>query len=347
MGLTVRAFTPKIEVEVDGKPVAGIFYSLLVKATLKDEDGKTADSLNLTFDDARNQIAPIRKGAEIAVRIGYLETGLVDKGLFKVEKSTLRGSVSKGEFLEVTAKAADLTKEIKGEGRKAHVNKTLGQIIEEEAGAAGFQAVVDPELARIQLPYRLRFDQSRIDFITGLAAEAGGSAKPAGGKIIVQKRGAGTSGSGLQLAPILIDKRDCSEWTIDPDGRLQYGQVEAFFVDPKTGKRQTVKEKTGLDGPSFSLREAFSDEKRARRAAKAETGRLNQGTGNGTLIMAGRPAAQAGAPVILTGFRPDVNGEWRADSVEHSFDAGSSGGYTTTVEVKPKEDGKTTKDKSD
>jgi phage protein D len=336
-----RAFTPKIEVTVDGKPVAGIFYSLLVKATLRDEAGKTADSLTLTFDDARNQIAPIRKGAEIAVRLGYLETGLFDKGLFKVEKAPLRGSVSKGEFLEVTAKAADMTKEVKGEGRKAYFNKTLGQIIEAEAKAAGFEALVDPELAGIQLPYRLRFDQSRIDFITGLAAEAGGTAKPAGGKIIVQKRGGGTSGSGLALAPIRIDKRDCSEWIIDPDGRLQYGEVEAFFVDPKTGKRQTVKEKTGLDGPAFTLREPFSDEKRARRAAKAETGRLNQGTGNGTFTMAGRPEAQAGAPAILTGFRPDANGEWRADVVEHNIEPGSSGGFTTTVEVKPKEDGKT------
>ena len=331
-------FTPILLVTVDGQPVATPFYSRLVELKLRDEEGDAVDSLTLKFDDADNAVALPRKGARIAVSLGYKETGLVDKGMFQVETTPIEGDVDSGEFISVTANAVDLRKDAKGEGSKAYENKSLGAIVRAEAAKMKVSAVIAPELDGVQIDYELRNGQSHIDFVSRLVGEYGGLAKFAGGKLIIQKRGGAQSGSGQALAPIIIRKSDCKSWRITPEGRMQYGEIQAHWLDKVSGKRKTEKLKTGLQGPSFTLREDFSDQSRAKKGAEAEKGRLNRSTGNGSFEMFGRPEAQAGAPVQTIGFRDGISGDWIASAVEHAFTPG--GGYITTVDVKSKDDGK-------
>jgi uncharacterized protein len=340
MSANAVGFTPEIEVSVDGKPVADSFYTVLVEARHRDNEGQEADTLDLTFDDRDNQIELPRKGAEITLKLGYKETGLYDKGRFVVEKASIRGSVSQGQTIAVSAKAADLRKDVKAEGSKAYEGKLFKDIVEEEAAAMGLKAHLDGEVGDISFDYRLKIDQSGIDFLTALADEVGAVLKPAGGKLVVQKRGSAKSAGGQPLEAIEIFRSDCSEWEIEPDGRMQYGRIEAQWTDPDTGKRRTHKKDTGLKGPPFVLREAYQDEKSAKKAAEAEAGRLNRQTGSGSFTIWGRPGAQAGAPVMLSGFRSGAEGEWRASVVENVFKPGPGGGYVTTVEIKAKEDGK-------
>lgn len=338
--LQMHGFTPVLEIDVDGKPVGGVFYSLIVSCRLRDNEGQTVDSLQIKLDDAGNQIELPRKGAEISVRLGFKETGIFDKGRFKVETFPLSGDVESGEFVTIEANAADLRKDAKAEGNKDYHNKTFGEIVRAEASKMGLKPQVTPELENIRFDWKPRIKQSRIDFITRLADEVGGIAKPAGGKLIVQKRGSGQSASGQQLETIIIKKGDCTSWEINPDGRMQYGTIESHWVDPQTGKLKKEKITTGLEGPSYVLKDKYPDQARAKRAAEAEKGRTNRNTGNGTFTLYGRPEAQAGAPVEAVGFRTGINGEWRASAVDHIFQAGPSGGYTTVIEVKAKEDGK-------
>lgn len=344
MSANAIGMTPVIEVTIDGNPVASAFFTVLVEARHRDNEGQEADTLDLTFDDRENQIPLPRKGAEIGFKIGYKEIGVFDKGTFKVEKASIRGSVQQGEFIIVSAKAADLRKDVKAEGTKAYENKKLEEIVKDEAEAMALKAVTDAELGKIDFDYRLKHDQSGMDFLTALADEVGAIVKPAGGKLVFQKRGSGKSAGGQTLETILILRSDCSEWEIEPDGRMQYGRVEASWTDPKTGKRKTHKHDTGLQGPPFVIREGFQDEKSAKKAAEAEGGRLNRQTGSGSFTIYGRPGAQAGAPVTLEGFRSGAQGEWRATSIENVFRPGPSGLYETIVEIKAKEDGKKGKD---
>jgi hypothetical protein len=344
MNADAIGMTPILEVTVDGQPVAGAFYSRLVVARLRDNEGQEADTFSCDLDDRDNAIALPRKGATLAVQIGYRETGLFDKGAFKLESVAIIGSVRGGELIRLSAKAADLRKDVKAEGAKAYEQKTVKEIIEAEAKAMGLPAIIDDAIGAIQIPYRLRLDQSHIDFVTALADEVGGIVKPAGGKLVVQKRGSGKSAGGQPLEPITIYRSDCSEWSIEPDGRMQYGRVEAHWTDPETGERRVHREPTGLDGPPFVVREPFQDRRTAETGAKAETGRLNRQTGNGRFTMYGRPGAQAGAPVQLFDFRSGAEGEWRAATVEHVFEPGPNGGYTTEIEIKAKEDGKSAKE---
>lgn len=347
MSANVIGMTPIVEVAVDGAAVASAFYTVLVELRHRDNEGQEADTLDLTFDDRNNQIALPRKGAEISLKIGYRETGLFDKGKFKVEKASIRGGAAQGEFIVVSAKAADLRKEVKAEGSKAYEKKKLEEIVKDEAEAMALKAVTDAELGKIEFDYRLKHDQSGMDFLTALADEVGAVVKPAGGKLVFQARGSGKSAGGQPLEAILILKTDCSEWEIEPDGRMQYGRVEASWTDPKTGKRKTLKHETGLKGPPLVMRESFQDEKSAKKAAEAEGGRLNRQTGSGSFTIYGRPGAQAGAPVKLEGFRSGAEGEWRAAVVENVFRPGPNGLYETVIEIKAKEDGKKGKDDDD
>jgi uncharacterized protein len=222
MSANAVGMTPEIEVTVDGKAVSDSFYSVLMSGRIRDNEGQEADTCDLTFDDRDNQIELPRKGAEIAVKLGYKETGLYDKGKFKVEKASIKGSVSGGQQIVVSAKAVDLRKDVKAEGSKAYENKLFKDIIEEEAAAMGLKAVLDQEVGDIPFDYRLKHDQSGIDFLTSLADEVGAILKPAGGKLVVQKRGSGKSAGGQPLETIEIFRSDCSEWEIEPDGRMQY-----------------------------------------------------------------------------------------------------------------------------
>lgn len=340
-----RGFTPMLEIDIDGKPIASPFWSILVSCKITDNEGEEVDRISLKLDDRFNAIELPRKGAIITARIGFRERlPLIEKGQFKVTKFPIEGSVESGEFLMIEGEAVDLRKDAKGEGRKAYKKQKFGAIVQAEAKAMGLQAVVPDSLANIAFDYKLRWNQSRIDFLTRLANEIGGIVKPAGGKLIVQERGSGKSASGQDLAPIVIMREDCISWSGDPSGRMQYGEVHSTWRDAKTGKLKTEKEQTGLQGPARILREHFPDQQRAKKAGTAEKGRINRETGNASFVMYGRPEAQAGAPVQAVDFRSGLRGEWRATTVEHTFEPGDNGGYTSTVSVKAKEDGKRGKD---
>jgi phage protein D len=331
---------PIIVILMDGKPVSAGFYSVLISATLVDNEGDEVDRLTIEIDDAGNQIERPRKGGTITCQMGYLETGLVDKGRFKVENVTEQGSVDRGQTLTIEAHAEDLRKDAKAAGQKAYEEKTFREIVDEEARAMGLEAVVAPELASQRFDWRVRWNASRLDFLTRLADEIGGIVKPAGGKLIVQKRGSGKSASGQDLPQLIIRRSDCSEWSGKPVGRMEYGQVVAYWTDPATGKQLRVKTPTERKGPDFTIREPFPDEKAARRAAEAQVGKLNRGTGSASFTLYGNPAAAAGQKALAVGFSSSLAGEWVTATVTHTFKAGPSGGYTTEIEVKAPESGR-------
>ena len=340
-----RGWTPRISVEVDGKEVAAGFYGRLIKATIRDEGGQTADQLTIDLDDADNAIELPPDKAKIEVWLGWKETGIVSMGVFELQQPTLKGSVSAGETITLQASAADLKTKLKGKGREHFESKTFGEIATTIAKRNGMTAVVDPDLAKIQIPYRARVDASEIDFLTTLADEHDAVAKPMGDKLVVSKRGSAKAASGKALPPIRIEKYDCEEWEIAPEGRAQYGKVKAAWIDQKTGKRRTEESDTGLKGPDFAIRDPLPTQELAKAKAQAEARRLTRNTSSGHFTMIGRPEAQAEADVIAgPSFRDGIAGTHRADAVEHTF---GEDGFKTKVEIKAKEDGSSSKKKDE
>ncbi|MGO4735994.1 phage late control D family protein [Bosea sp. 2KB_26] len=334
-------FTPLISIEVNGKEVAAGFYGRLIKATLTDEAGQKSDKVTFELDDAQNAIIAPPPKATILVKLGFKETGLVPKGTFEMQPVAFKGDANTGETLTIQASAADLKRKLKGKGRESFANKTVKEIAETIAQRNGMTVAIDPDLASIKLDFRARVDVSEIDFLTTLGDEFDAVVKPMGDKLVISRRGAGKSVSGLLLPAIAIEKRDCADWEVTPDGRTEYATVKAAWIDQKTGKRQTAEAKTGLEGPETVLRSPYPTKEQAEKAAMAEARRLTRQSGDGYFKLYGRPEARAEADVIAgQSFRKEIAGTWRSDSVEHVFEAS---GFITTVNIAAKEDGSSAK----
>lgn len=334
-------FTPMIRITVDGQEVAGPFYSLLIKATVRDEAGQKSDQLTIDLDDPGNQIQKPREKARFEVWLGYKETGLVKVGTYEMQSFTRKWG-DDGETVTIQASAADLKKQLKGSGREHFEDKTFGEIVETIAKRNGLTASVDPELAKTKIKYRARVDSSDIDFLTTMADEFDAVVKPMGSRLVATTRGKGKSAGGESLPPIEIAKADTSSGELAPDARAQYGKVRTSYIDQKTGKRVSETAETGLDGPTFTVRDPLPSSELAKKKGQAEARRLTRNTADGSVTLAkGRPEAQAEADVILgDGFPSDVAGAYRADAVEHTFD---DNGFRTKIEIKAKEDGSSSK----
>ncbi|PZU93135.1 MAG: late control protein [Chelatococcus sp.] len=329
---------PGITITVNGKEVAAGFYGRLIKATIRDEAGQTSDQLTVELDDAGNAIELPPAKATIEVAGGWKDGEFGKLGTFELQSISLKGDAESGETMTLQASAADLKRKLKDVDREAFENKTVGEIVQAVAARNGMTARVDPELAKVTIPYRARIDTSEIDFLTTLADELGGVVKPMGSQLVVSKRGKAKAVSGQNLPPITIEKSDCSSWEINPEGRAQYGDIRASWIDQQTGKRRTTKAKTGLTGPTFTLRSPYPNEEQAQKAAEAEARRLTRNTGDGHFQLAtGLFTAQAEADVIAgASFRTGIAGRWRSDAVEHEF---GETGWHTRIEVKAQEDG--------
>lgn len=327
---------PLFVCHVGGANASGGFYSALLSATLTDNSGEEADTLELTFDDRLNSIATPGEGAVLQPFFGYAEAGLTSKGKFIVAGIGVDGGPG-GETISISAKAADFREDAKERMTENFDDKTLKQILTEVFGRHGLDVAIDPELASIKVDYEARFDQSAFGFATELARRYNAVAKPGNGKLIFAKKGKASSVGGLPMTPILIAKSQCSEWSFDLKPRPRHGKVAAKWFDREQGKLRFETEATGGQGPIRMLPHPFKTQDEAKKAAKAEGVNLNRATGSGSFTIPGRPSANAEADVIASGFRSDINGKWRAVTVTHEF---SRDGYSTSVEVEAPEEQK-------
>ena len=63
---------------------------------------------------------------------------------------------------------------------------------------------------------------------------------------------------------------------------------------------------------------------------------MNRATGSGSITLAGQPQAAAEMNILLAGFRSEINGLWRAETVRHTFGRA----YMTTITLEATEEGR-------
>jgi len=324
---------PQFIVQVGGSSPGSGFYSRLVSATLTDNSGDEADTLELVFDDRNNEIETPAEGKVLEPFFGYLETGLTSKGKFTVAGIGIEGGPD-GETLRVQARAADIRDSLKERMTEHFEDTTLGDMLKEVFGRYGMEVAIDGELASIAVEYEARYNQSALAFATALARRYDAVAKPGGGKLVFTCKGKGASASGQQLPQIMILRGQCESWDFDLQPRPRHGRVVAKWFDRAAGKLKFETVSTGGKGPILSLPHTYRSQGEAKKAAEAEGVARNRKTGSGRFTLPGRPSAGAEADVIASGFRDDINGKWRAVTVTHEF---SRSGYTTEIEVEAPE----------
>ena len=89
--------------------------------------------------------------------------------------------------------------------------------------------------------------------------------------------------------------------------------------------------KVGSGEPTRRLRHWYQDEDAAKEAAQAELDKRIRGEHKLTLTMPGNPAMGAESPLLATGFRAGIDGEWLITRVAHSLSKGT--GYVCDIEA--------------
>lgn len=310
---------------------------LWVSCKVSESAGQESDTAEIVCVRTAASVLPTR-GDEFTILGGWLDEGPVDQGRFTVQKITLSGSGSSdGDMFSVQLRAADYVDKLKGHASKHYEDTTYGKIVEDIAKQCGLDAKVDSDVAKIPVPYSLRWEQSHIDYLTHLSGEVGAVCKPAGGKLIAVKRGSGKSASGKDLSPILITRGICLGYDLETEPRPETGEVAAAWHDEKTGKRKVVKHKTNRKGPVAHLPHPYRSEDEARKAAESDAFERGNDSASGDFRCVGLPHAHAEAPVTVTGFGSVIDGRWKAESIEKVW---GDDGFITTVGVKSGEDQK-------
>lgn len=310
--------------------------------TITDNEGFESDECVIrVIDKAPFNIIP-PKGTKYRVVAGWQGGGGgTVGGLYSFETYHKSGSPDDGKTIELVCRAADFIDKMKEAGSEHYDEEnghgTVGKIFETLAKKAGISAAIDPELANIKMPYRLRWNQSTIDFAHELATDLGAVVKPQMGKLVVRPRGKGTSASGQTLAPLIINADDKYDYSFDVDPRPQHKEVGSPWFDPAKGKLQTAVEAAKGQFARAALMHPFASEDEAKLAGKAAGKAMNQATGSGSVEMAGDAAAMAGAPALLNGYGGDIDGlSWEVASATHDI-AAEADGWITSVELQTRE----------
>ena len=178
----------------------------LLRVTITDQAGYESDEAVLTF--SAPPYSPPPKGTKYTISAGMLPGAAVQFGTFSASRTAFGGSPEDGDTMEVYCRAADFIDKMKATGSKHYDQEggfgTAGKIFKDLAKEAGVSALVNSAIENIKIPYRLRWNQSPLDFATELADEIGAIVKPQAGKLLVLERGKAQSGSGKDLPPILV-----------------------------------------------------------------------------------------------------------------------------------------------
>ncbi len=235
-----------------------------------------------------------------------------------------RGAV---HTITLRCRAADLTTEIKARKTRSWHEKTVKQIVETIAGEHRLGSSIDAAVGARTIDHIDQQTESDMAFLTRLAKRQGATFKLGDGKILFAAKGSRTLPDGSNKPTSIIKPADCSSWSVEHEERGNYKSVIAFYVDKTTKKHVQVT--AGSGKPAHRDPRQYGSAGEARAAANAGMGELNRGKLSGSFEGAGNPQLFAEGIVKLEGFDPDVDGEYLAKSVAHSF---SKRGYTTSVQ---------------
>jgi len=339
--------TPDFSVIADGLDVTGRFGGRKIEIEVVDATGVESDSAEISIFDPEAIVSPPRRGAMLAIALGYRETGLIPQGLFKVDQVTFKGYPHQ---IRISARSADNKKSMKERRTKDYTGKPLGEIAREVAGRHGMGARVAPDLASIRFPllaggddsYIGQHEESDVAFLTRVAETVGGFFSVKGGHFTIARRGDGKSVSGASgvvlITPNVLIDRDAYEvsWKDKP----VHGKVEASYFDRKKVERKPVIEGGGgtggggtEDGIVYRFRHPFPSERIARDAAKGKKRELERAEGSAKFARWGDGTIRAEMDLVAAGIRGGVDGLWSIARVTHRID---DRGFISRIECETK-----------
>lgn len=366
------SLTPAARLTIDGKPFGTDAASRIISINLTDKSGFEADELTVTLSDHDGRLAFPPISAEIRLFLGYKETGLVDKGSYKITELSWAGAP---DTLTLTALAADVSDKF-SEARERSWHKTdLKKIIETIAAEHGYIPIVGKAWQSEKIDHIDQSNESNAAFLSRLAERYDAIATVKHGRLLFVSAGEAATADGKPLPTVRIVRQSGDSYSFKQTDTESYNGVRAYYIDRKTNKKHeivitednydpikktviktyryktkrkdgkthktTVKEiketkKADISGKKIkTLRHTYQSPKTAATGARAAFKKLKRGALEFEITLAaGRPDIAPESPVILQGFKDEIDAEkWVGAEAAHTLD---SGGYTTAVKLKSK-----------
>lgn len=309
--------TPKFILIANDADITGKLIDRTVLVRVVDEKGFKTDTLEVDIDDRGLRIAHPQKGARLELYMGYIETSMVQMGIFIADEAGYHGPP---HTISIKAKAADLLKGLKSPKTRTWNNTTIGGMLSTIAGDHGIEPHCDDDLAGIAVPHLDQTEESDLHILTRLADQYDAVTKPAYDRLHFLKSVQARFVSGdLLPKKVIIPAVELTSWDIRFTERNKYDAVVSYYYD--TWKAERIPVRVGKDdGPAYTMRHNYRDATQARDAAEARLAALQRGTGTIDITLPGNPYVRAETIVDLQGLRDRVNGNWLITRAEHILD---------------------------
>lgn len=361
-GKNARHLTPQAELTIDGRRFGTQAMSRIISISLTDKRGFEADELTIELDDHDGTIAIPKTGSKITLKLGYKETGLVEKGEYLVSEFTASGSPDR---LSITARAADLAEALAEQVEKSWHKQTLYQIIETIAKKHKYEYIISKEYQNQKIEHIDQTNESDASFMSRLAEQYDAIATVKNGKLLFIPAGESQTASGQPILPTTITRASGDSHSFTYSSSNSYQAVRAYYTDKKTGQKKevivnkdnaypnkkttqqtkTVKGKTfkakkkendnqkvNTEGQKIkTLRHLYATESGAWSGARGAFKKIQRGVAEFSITLAvGRPDLYPETPAVVKGFKPEIDAEaWLITEVSHKLD---SGGYTASIQ---------------
>ena len=361
--------TPVAKLTINGKPFNTDALSRIISISLTDKSGFEADELTVSLSDHDGKLALPPKSAEMTIALGYLETGIVDKGSYKITEISWSGAP---DTLHITAQSADTSDRFSEAKEKSWHKTSLKEIIESIAAANGYTPIIGKAYQDEKIDHIDQSNESDAAFLSRLAERYDAIATVKHGRLLFVSSGEATTAGGQPLPTIRITRNSGDQYAFRYSNTESYNAVRAYYIDKQTGKKHEVvitednydpvkktvtttkKYKTKRkDGKTHktttkevteikqvdtagkkikTLRHTYQSPKTAATGARAAYKKLKRCAMEFDISLAiGRPDVAPESPVTLQGFKPEIDAEkWVGKETVHTLD---SNGLTTAVKL--------------
>ena len=361
--------TPVAMLTINGKPFNTDALSRIISISLTDKSGFEADELTVSLSDHDGKLALPPKSAEITIALGYIETGIVDKGSYKITEVSWSGAP---DTLHITAQSADTSDRFSEAKEKSWHKTSLKEIIESIAATNGYTPIIGKAYQDEKIDHIDQSNESDAAFLSRLAERYDAIATVKHGRLLFVSSGEATTAGGQPLPTIRITRNSGDQYTFRYSNTESYNAVRAYYIDKQTGKKHevvitednydpvkktvtttkkyktkrkdgkthktTTKEVTEIKQADTTgkkiktLRHTYQSPKTAATGARAAYKKLKRGAMEFDISLAiGRPDVAPESPVTLQGFKPEIDAEkWVGKETVHTLD---SNGLTTAVKL--------------
>jgi phage protein D len=333
-------YTPIYKIVKDGLDLTSKFNDRATSITVQLKDGGgDADTCQISIDDRDWKIATVQPGARLEVFLGYKEVGLAQMGVFEID-SVDYNVVPKS--IDIVGNSIGFTTPAKQPTVKNHDKPTLGDLVRGIAKSHGATAAVSDALDGIQLPF-VNQSSSDLQMLVELERRFGAVATFNNGRLVFQERDSGKAVDGSDLPKWLLKPWDIHKAKATHTKRSEYSGAKVGWIDQDHVKHYVEHANPaapqGVDNP-FLSNMLGRNENEAKTIARSQMGQLLRSEGQLYATLAkGNPWIRPQMPILMAGFRPEVNGSYIAETVTHTFV--SEPGLGTDLTARPPGEGQT------